>query len=82
MIMIDNKTSCRALGFLVWLRKFYNGAAEDTYKEMAKKYGQCRYSAIRLYLIELEKAGYIQIENRSKHTQRYVINEDKFQSLI
>lgn len=80
--MIDNSTSCRALGFLVWFRKFYNGTCSDTFMQIAQKYGQCNYGTVRTYLIELEKNGYVQVENRGKRTQRFIVNEDKYKEYV
>ena len=45
--MIDAKTSCRALGFLIWFRKFYKESTGDTYMQIAKNYGQCNYGTVR-----------------------------------
>ncbi len=76
--MIDVKTSCRALGFLIWFRKFYKDSTLDTYMQIAQNYSQCNYGTVRAYLLELEENGYIQIENRGKRTQRFIINEEKY----
>lgn len=76
--MIDVKTSCRALGFLIWFRKFYKESTGDTYMQIAKNYGQCNYGTVRTYLMELEENGYVKIENRGKRTQRFMIIESKY----
>lgn len=76
--MIDIKTSCRALGFLIWFRKFYKDSTFDTYIQIANNYGQCNYGTVRAYLLELKENGYIQIENRGKRTQQFIINEQKY----
>lgn len=80
--MIDTKTSCRAIGFLVWFRQFYKDATTDTYSQIAANYGQCNYGTARIYLLELAKNGYVTIENQAKRTQRFVINEDKYQEAV
>lgn len=80
--MIDTKTTCRALGFLVWFRKFYKDSTSDTYVQIADNFKQCNYGTVRAYLLELEENGYIQIENRGKRTQRFIINENKYQDAV
>lgn len=80
--MIDNTTTGRALGFLVWFRGFYKGNCTDTYIQIAKNYGQCNYGTARIYILELEAQGYITVENRAKRSQRFIVNENKFQELI
>jgi hypothetical protein len=50
--------------------------------QMAQKYGQCNYGTVRTYLIELEKNGYVQVENRGKRTQRFIVNEDKYKEYV
>lgn len=80
--MIDAKTSCRALGFLIWFRQFYKDSTHDTYMQIANNYGQCNYGTVRMYLLELEENGYIQIENRAKRTQRFIINENKYKDTV
>lgn len=76
--MIDTKTSCRALGFLIWFRKHYGESTSDTYKQIAENYGQCNYGTVRKYLFELEESNYVKIENRGKRTRRYIINESEY----
>ena len=76
--MIDAKTSCRALGFLIWFRKFYKESSVYSYMQIAKNYGQCNYGTVRTYLMELEENGYVKIENRGKRTQRFIIIESKY----
>lgn len=80
--MIDAKTSCRALGFLVWFRQFYKDSTNDTYLQIADNYGQCNYGTVRAYLLELEENGYIQIENRAKRTQKFIVNEELYQKAV
>lgn len=80
--MIDTKTTCRALGFMVWFRKFYKDSTCDTYMQIANNYGQCNYGTVRSYLLELEENGYIQIENRAKRTQRFIINEEQYRNAV
>ena len=80
--MIDNITPGRALGFLMWFRKFYNGATSDTYMQIANNYSQCNYGTIRNHIIELNKNGYIKIENPGKHCQKFIVIEEKFLHLI
>lgn len=80
--MIDNTTSCRALGFLIWFRRYYNGICNDTYMQISHNYGQCNYGTVRVYLIELETNGYIQIENRGKRSQRFIVNENKYKENV
>lgn len=81
--MIDTKTTCRALGFLIWFHQFYReGVTCDTYEQIASNYGQCNYGTVRAYLLELEVNGYVQIENRAKRTQRFIINEEKYKNAV
>lgn len=80
--MLDTITSNRALGFLIWFRKFYKGETTKTYQQMGEDYPLANYGAIRVYLLELEERGYVTIENKGKHSQRFVVNEDKFQSIL
>lgn len=80
--MIDNITSSRSLGFLLWFRKFYGQECSDTFAKIADNYKQCNYGTVRVYLIELERQGYIKVENRAKRTQRFILIEDKFQTLL
>lgn len=80
--MIDNTTSGRALGFLVWFRGFYGGSSKDTYAQIANNYGQCNYGTVRVYILELEQQGYVIVENRAKRTQRFIVNESKYQELV
>ena len=80
--MIDTKTTCRALGFLVWFHQFYKDSTSDTYMQIAKNFGQCNYGTARTYILELETNGYIQIENRGKRNQRFIINENKYQQAV
>jgi len=80
--MIDNTTSGRALGFLVWFRRFYGGSSTDAYVLIAKNYGQCSYGTARIYILELEKQGYVTVENRAKRSQRFTVNESKYQELV
>lgn len=79
---MDNKTSNRALGFLIWFRKHYNGESDKTYHQMANDYGQANYGALRMYLLELAKNDYVRIINKSKRTQRFIVVESKFMELI
>lgn len=76
--MIDSTTSNRALGFLVWFRKFYKGQTDETYKKMAENYPHANYSTIRVYLLELERNGYVTIENKGKYSQKFIVNEEKY----
>lgn len=80
--MIDTTTSNRALGFLVWFRKFYQGETSKTYQQMADDYPQANYGAIRVYLLELAERGYIEIENKGKHSQKFRVNEAQFQLIL
>lgn len=79
---MDNNTSNRALGFLIWFRKYYNGESDKTYQQIANDYGQANYGALRMYLLELAENGYVEIINKSKRTQRFVVVESKFMELI
>jgi hypothetical protein len=76
--MIDNETSGKALGFLVWFRKFYSGTTGDTYMKIANNYKQCNYGTVRNYILELSERGYVTIKNRAKRSQRFIVNEEKF----
>ena len=80
--MVDSITTNRALGFLVWFRKFYNGETSKTYQQMAEDYPFANYGAIRMYLLELSENGYVTIENKGKHSQKFIVNEEKFQSIL
>lgn len=77
--MIDTITSNRALGFLVWFRKFYKGETSETYQRIAEQYPQANYSTIRVYLLELAENGYVTIENKGKYSQKFIVNEEKYQ---
>ena len=79
---MDNKTSNRALGFLIWFRKYYNGQCAKTYQQTAQDYGQANYGALRMYMLELAENGYIQIVDRAKRTQHFVVIESKFRKLL
>ena len=79
---MDNTTSRRALGFLLWFRKFYNGTTDKTYHQIASDHQLGNYGTVRVYLLELESAGYVKIENKGKHSQKFTVNEQKFQTLI
>lgn len=70
------------MGFLVWFHRFYRNATGDTYAQIANNYGQCNYGTARMYLLELEENGYITIENRAKRSQRFIINESKYQEAV
>lgn len=76
------KTSSRALGFLVWFRKFYNGTTDKTYVNIANDYKQGNYGTVRSYLLELSKNGFVSIENKGKHSQKFTVIEDRFMELI
>lgn len=80
--MIDITTSNRALGFLIWFRKFYQGETSKTYQQMAVDYPLANYGAIRVYLLELAENGYVKIENKGKHSQKFIVNEERFQSIL
>lgn len=80
--MIDITTSNRALGFLVWFRKFYNGETSETYQRIAANYPQANYSTIRVYLLELADNGYVKIENKGKYSQKFIVNEEKYQMVF
>ena len=79
---MDNSISSRALGFLVWFRKFYQGDTDKTYHEIASDYKLGNYGTVRVYLIELADTGYVTIENKGKRAQRFIVNEKKFMKLI
>ena len=70
------------MGFLVWFRQFYQGQTNDTYAQIAENYGQCNYGTARTYILELEKNGYIQIENRAKRTQKFIVNENLYKEAV
>ena len=70
------------MGFLIWFRKFYKGATTDTYLQIATNYGQFNYGTARIYILELAENGYITIENRAKRSQRFIINESKYQEAV
>lgn len=80
--MIDATTSTRAIGFLVWFRKFYDGTTRDTLTQIAANYRQCNYGTVRNYLLELEKNGYVQVANRAKRAQIITVNEEQYQELV
>lgn len=80
--MIDIKTSNRALGFLLWFRKYYGGETGKTYQQIAEDYRQSSYGAIRLYLLELLNNGYVRITNKGKRNQKFYVNEDKFKEIV
>ncbi len=79
---MNDRISNRSLGFLVWFRKYYQGTTNKTYQQMAKDYQQANYGAIRMYLLELAKYGYVEIYDRAKRSQRFVVVEPKFQELL
>ena len=79
---MDNTTSRRALGFLLWFRKFYSGETNKTYHQIADDHKLGNYGTVRIYLLELEQAGYVKIENKGKRAQKFVVNEKLFQTLI
>ena len=80
--MIDSTTSARAIGFLIWFRKFYNGETRNTLNQIAEDYGHCNYGTVRHYLLELEENGYIQVSNRAKRAQIINVNEEQYQELV
>lgn len=72
----------RTLGFLVWVHQTYGMIVKATYKEMAKANGKLCYGTIRLRLLELEKLGFLTIENQGKWHQVYKLDENKVKKAI
>lgn len=63
-------------GFFVWLYGTYGMDVKGTYKEIAKLTNRLSYGTVRNYLLALEKANYLQIENKGKWHQIYCLNAD------
>lgn len=72
----------QTFGFLVWLYNTYGTTVQATYKEIAKVNGKLCYGTIRLRLLELEKNGYLTIENQGKWHQVYKLDEGKVKAAI
>lgn len=78
----DVKIRDRAVGFLVWFRNQYKSSTSDTFKEMAKKYGQGNYGTCRNLIIELVNAGYLTLWQSYKGRRRYYLNMVKYNELV
>ena len=57
--------------FMMALIEKYGYIVQATLKEMAQSIGGTSYTSVRNYLLELEKIGYIEIENKGKRCQTY-----------
>lgn len=79
---IDNKTRGKAVGFMVWFRNQYALWTNDTYCQIAEKYGQCNYGTCRNLLMELVEAGYMTVWNDGIHKRRFYLDEKKYNELV
>ncbi len=70
------------IGFIAWLLKAYGSEFRGTHEEIAEKIGCVTYGSIRLYLIALERAKYLRIENKGKRSQLYILDMDKVNELM
>jgi hypothetical protein len=71
------------LGFFAWLYGMYGAHVQGTYEQISNTTGgRLSLSAVRVYLLALEQAGYLSIENRGKWHQVYNLNTDKLKSLF
>lgn len=69
------------IGFFVWLCKNYGTTINCTYAEIARRTRIISYGSVRYYLLELEKGGWIVIENKGGHRQTYHLNIEKINGL-
>lgn len=72
----------RLIGLLWWLKKQYGNKFHRTYKQIAEDAKNVSYATIRFNLLELEKSGYISIENRNTWKQTYIINKKRYNKLF
>jgi hypothetical protein len=78
----DTTTPARAVGFLVWFRNQYQVWTNDTFCEMAEKYGQGNYGTCRNMILVLAKAGYIKIWTDGGRKRRYYLDLKKYNELV
>jgi DNA-binding transcriptional ArsR family regulator len=68
--------------FLRKLCKIYGYTVKDTYKAIAVKIGNLKYSSVRNHLRALEEAKVLKIENKGKYNQAYYLDRTKVKKLL
>ena len=68
--------------FVMALIEKYGYTVQATLKEIAQGVGNISYTSVRNYLLALEVAKLLKIENKGKRHQIYYLNEALIQKLI